>query len=146
MKNKLVFLIRFTFSICFLLSVFSPNRTIAATKHKYAINEYKKMLTDANKVKEVTGIDYGVNSNEKFALIDINNDKIPELLFTADNGYHLYVISYIEHEIKKVGNGFSGSEKYYPNKKIYYSQIQLSQVYGAIYNPLKQRVLFFTTA
>ena len=57
----------------------------------------------------------------KFALIDINKDGISELIFTPDDGYHVDIVSYVNGKAKAVGSGFSGNQKYYPGKHIYFS-------------------------
>lgn len=59
---------------------------------------------------------------KKFALIDIDADGISEIVYTADDGYHVTILAYVNGEVKEVGNGFAGKQKYYPNKGIYYSE------------------------
>lgn len=59
---------------------------------------------------------------KKFALIDIDADGISEIVYTADDGYHVTILAYVNGEVKGVGTGFAGKQKYYPNKGIYYSE------------------------
>lgn len=59
---------------------------------------------------------------KKFALIDIDADGISEIVYTADDGYHVTILAYVNGEVKEVGTGFAGKQKYYPNKGIYYSE------------------------
>lgn len=91
--------------------------TVLAAKAKKA---YVKILTSE---KEADGIlDQFTSGNitqYKFALIDLNQDGVSELVFTPDDGYHVNVIAYVNGKVKCVGNGFVGTEKYYPNKSLY---------------------------
>lgn len=94
--------------------------TIVSAKNMQKSKDSKAKLAYAKKMKELsrTTEEY---SNWEFALIDLNKDGIPEMAITHDEGYHLTIYSYVNGKVKDVGAGFSGEQKYYPNKKLYYS-------------------------
>ncbi|MCH5266689.1 MAG: hypothetical protein J1F02_12375 [Lachnospiraceae bacterium] len=80
------------------------------TESVKAKKAYKKYLSNNKK------------ENSKFALLDINKDGVSELITTNDNGYHVGIASYINGKVKTIGSGFSGSQEYYPDKHLYFSQ------------------------
>jgi len=100
-------------------AVMAGKRTSKSTMAKRA---YAKVLSNEKKASGVVDTSWGLGANTKFALIDINRDKIPELIFTSDDGYHVSIAAYIKGRAKSVGGGFSGYQKYYPKKHIYFSQ------------------------
>ena len=89
----------------------------ASAKGEKALKAYNTALKDVNSVvlKDCVGNDY------KFAVIDINDDGVKEMVTTGDDGYHCYIFSFINGSIKEVCDGYAGGEKFYPNKKIYCS-------------------------
>lgn len=75
---------------------------------------YKKYLSNT--------VPYEKNKG-KFALLDLNKDGVSEFIYTPDgDGYHVDIAAYVNGKAKSIGSGFSGIQKYYPNKHIYYSQ------------------------
>lgn len=83
-------------------------------KDKKAKKAYAKKLGNLHDDTE-----YG--TEWEFALIDLNKDGVSEIVITHDEGYHLEIWAYVKGKVKSVGGGFSGDQKYYPNKKLYYS-------------------------
>ncbi len=94
----------------------------AVSRGVKARKEYAKVLSDTKVAKGVVSTGWGLGKETKFALIDINKDGISELIFTPDDGYHVDVVSYVDGKAKTVGWGFSGKQKYCPNKHIYFSR------------------------
>lgn len=94
----------------------------AASKNAKAKKAYAKVLSSEKAAEGIIDTSWGLGKNTEFALLDINKDGVSELIFTPDGGYHVDIVSYIKGKVKNVGWGFSGSQKYYPNKHIYYSQ------------------------
>ena len=95
------------------MPVETQTKVQAATKKEKALKSYLKELKSYCKAL------HGRLSSYKFALIDLNGDKIPEFLYSQDDGYHLSICAYINGKAKKVGYGFSGGRVYYPNIHIY---------------------------
>ena len=87
-----------------------------SSKAKQAKKAYAKFLSNRDNIvmcNDLTEVD--------FDLFDLNRDGVPELVVTPDDDYHVYVYAYVNGKVKEVGYGFSGEEKYYPNKSIFYT-------------------------
>lgn len=93
----------------------------AASKRTAAKRAYAKILSSEKDAGGIISTSWGLGAATKFALLDINQDKVPELIFTPDDGYHVDIVAYIKGKAKSVGSGFSGEQKYYPKKHIYFS-------------------------
>lgn len=98
------------------------------SKNKAAMKSYAALLASEKKAKKVLGNNLYTqvsSSSCKFALIDLNKDGIKEMVMTSDGGYHAEILAYVKGKVKIVGNSFAsaGTDKYYPNKKIYYTAI-----------------------
>lgn len=94
----------------------------AVSKNAKAKNAYAKVLSSEKAAEGIINTSWGLGKNTEFALLDINKDGVSELIFSPDEGYHVDIVSFTKGKVKHVGWGFSGSQKYYPNKQIYYSQ------------------------
>ena len=107
-----VFIMFMAVVLCFT-SEFCGARAEALSVNAKALKAYKKLLA----------------KNEKepfcrfFALIDLNKDGVMELVYGDDSRdpYHSSLLAYVNGKVKAVGGGFSGDEKYYPNKHLYYT-------------------------
>lgn len=99
-----------------------PQDTVqAASKNTMAKKKYATILSSkkaGDKFIDI-GLDIGT---EKFALLDINQDGVSELIFTPD-GSRFQIVTYINGKLKGFGPGFSDKRKFFPNKHIVYSQI-----------------------
>ena len=58
---------------------------------------------------------------DSFAVIDINDDGVDELIVTPDELYHMELYGYVNGKVKLIGGGYSGAQRFYPSKGIYYS-------------------------
>lgn len=120
MKKKIFSVLMIVTMFCSVVGT-QGDVTQAVSKNAKAKKAYAKVLSSEKASREILGVNLSTQFPE-FALIDINKDGVSELIFTPDGGYHVDIVSYIKGKVKKVGSGFSGSQKYYPNKHIYYSQ------------------------
>lgn len=117
--------------ICFLLvglmTALMVTPVYAGSKSTEAKEAYKNLLergadywigwhTTLNEYDE----DYDI---DKFALIDMDKNGVPELVVTGDNMYHSYFYAYVNGKVKLIGGGFSGYVKFYPNKKLIISKV-----------------------
>ena len=125
-----------------------PNYKVYAktnSKNNAAMKQYKALLTDSKKAKEVLAhCVIQVDSKCKFALIDLNKDGIKEMALTSDDGYHLYIVGYVNGKVKLIECGFAGEQKYYTNKHIYYSLTSHTGDYTASYykfNGVKMKLI-----
>lgn len=121
MKKRLVSIMMVMMLLCATFAT-SASDVQAVSKGKKAKAAYAEVLSDKSVAEGIISASWGLGADTKFALIDINQDGIPELLFTPDDGYHLDIVSFVNGKAKCVGSGFSGDEKYYPGKHIYYSR------------------------
>ena len=96
-------------------------KALAASRSAAAKRAYARILSSEADAEGIISTSWGLGASTKFALLDINRDKVPELIFTPDDGYHVDIISYIKGKAKPVGGGFSGYQRYYPKKHIYFS-------------------------
>lgn len=94
----------------------------AASKSTMAKRAYGKILSSEKAANGIISTSWGLGAKTKFALMDINQDRVPELIFTPDDGYHVEIVAYINKKAKCVGSGFSGYQKYYLKKHIFLSQ------------------------
>lgn len=122
----------------------------AISKDAKAKKAYAEVLNDIKIAEGIISTGWGLGTDTKFALVDINNDGINEMVFTPDDGYHIDIVAYVNGKVKNIGSGFSGTQLFYPNKKIYYSDtwhasrnegyykfngkkmISLASIYGAV--------------
>lgn len=110
------------FILVFTISDSAHKGTVQAeSRGAKAKKAYAKILSDTKAADGIISISWGLGKKTKFALIDINKDGISELIFTPDDGYHVNIVSYVDGKAKNVGYGFSGDQKYYPAKHIYFS-------------------------
>lgn len=105
-----------------------------ADKSVYAASVTDKEAKQAY-AKELRNLpeDTEYNNKWEFALIDLNKDGVSEMVITHDEGYHLTIYAYVNGKAESVGSGFSGEQKYYPNKKLYYSTTFHGSVYIEYY-------------
>ena len=127
-------------------SVFSGGlQTVGAVdKNAKAHAAYEELLTDGDKVEKITGHS-GDRLNEfKFALLDMNEDGVEEMVLTPDDGYHVEVFSYVKEDVKMVGSGYAGGQEYYPNKHLYFSHtthMGADEYYAYRFNRKKMKLL-----
>lgn len=123
MKRKILSLILSLLLVAGIETCIYGGAVQAISKGEKAKKAYARILSD---VKAADGIIYtgqGLGENTKFALIDLNQDGVFELIFTPDDGYRVDIVSYVNGKTKSVGYGFSGTQKYYPKKHIYFSHM-----------------------
>lgn len=106
-----------------ILAVFFTFIIFTVTCFGEISNCQAEAASKAGKVKAAyTELLSGLPDNDtQFAVIDINEDGIPEMVYSEDNFYHTSFVAYVNNEIKILDEGFSGEQKYYPGKCLYYS-------------------------
>jgi len=106
-------------SLILTMIAFPEMQTMAAPR-KGGMKAYQKFLSkNTITVKEI-GKSKKVEP-DRFAVIKLNNDKIPELVVQA--GLNYYLFTYKKGKVKQVGNSYFGSSPiwtigYYPGKSI----------------------------
>ena len=66
------------------------------SKSNAAIEAYMDLLTNDEKAEKLLSKScVYLNSDFKFALIDLNKDGIQEMVVTSDNGFHLDKLAYV---------------------------------------------------
>lgn len=85
---------------------------------------YEEVLTDEKAAKRLSlfgsNIDGKLSRDGEFAIIDLNQDGIPEMLYTCDDKYHIDTLCYVNGRVKKIYNRASSNYEYYPNKSLCY--------------------------
>ncbi len=80
---------------------------------KEAYRDYLDELTEDAEERGYT-LDYN-----KFALIDINNDKIPEFVYALYDSEHIKICTYSNGSVNEIiSTGLGTTMKIYPNKKL----------------------------
>ena len=121
MKKRIVSLFLVLVLVSSAVNFTCKDTVQAESKGAKAKKAYTKILSDKKAADGIISTSWGLGKETKFALIDINKDGISELIFTPDDGYHVDIVSYVNGKAKAVGSGFSGNQKYYPGKHIYFS-------------------------
>lgn len=121
MKKKIVSLFLVLVLVSSAVNFMCKDTVQAESKGAKAKKAYTKILSDKKAANGIISTSWGLGKETKFALIDLNKDGISELIFTPDDGYHVDIVSYVNGKVKAVGSGFSGNQKYYPSKHIYFS-------------------------
>lgn len=121
MKKKIMSLFLVIALVSSAVNVICKDTVQAESKGSKAKKAYAKILSNTKAANGILATSWGLGKETKFALIDINKDGISELIFTPDDGYHVDIVSYVNGKAKAVGSGFSGNQKYYPSKHIYFS-------------------------
>lgn len=121
MKKKIVSLFLVLVLVSSAVNFTCKDTVQAESKGAKAKKAYSKILSDKKAANGIISTSWGLGKETKFALIDLNKDGISELIFTPDDGYHVDIVSYVNGKVKAVGSGFSGNQKYYPSKHIYFS-------------------------
>lgn len=85
----------------------------AASKAKKAKQAYAKFLKTDKAVQTDIDID-----DLTFGLIDVNKDKVPELVVYDDGGYITTVYGYCSGKVKDLIWGMNGGITFYPSRKI----------------------------
>lgn len=57
----------------------------------------------------------------KFAVIDINHDGVKEIVTTGDDMYHACVYAYVNGEVTRIDEAFSGAYVWYKNKNLVFN-------------------------
>lgn len=85
----------------------------AAGKKSLALKSYEKYLLSDN---------INIQGNRpRFALIDLNQDRVPELVVTSDGGYHLALFAYHKGKTDSLWSDSGADMKFYPNKHLFFS-------------------------
>lgn len=111
MRNLLTMIMAFVVLVTMLFNSINGCHAEASSKARKAKAAYAKLLSSWN----------GSGTDVLFAVIDINKDGISEMIYSDDNLYHTEFMGYINNKVKLLHEGFSGKQKYYPNKSLYYS-------------------------
>lgn len=123
MKRKILSLILSLLLVAGIETCIYGGAVQAISKGEEAKKAYARILSDVKAADEIISTAWGLGENTKFALIDLNQDGVFELIFTPDDGYHVNIVSYVSGKAKNVGYGFSGTQKYYPKKHLYFSRV-----------------------
>ncbi|BCN30158.1 hypothetical protein [Anaeromicropila herbilytica] len=119
MKKKLTIAL----SCVILFSTITSVNTMAASKADLAKKAYSTWLK-------------GQSSNAYFTLVDLNSDKVPELLYTetlgksntmSTKGGHIDVYSYIDGKLFETGGIGANTYDIYYNKKTKHYQVRYTQ-------------------
>ena len=97
--------------LCMLLavSVMNPAPTVnAASKKEKAKAAYQEYLTPY----------VGFVDQVRFAILDINNDKVPELITATGTAFSYNIYSYTGGKVKYLATSQNGKISIYPNKKL----------------------------
>ena len=120
MRSKILIIGIAVFLIGFLF-VSTENTQAATKKSEQALKAYRSYLLSSQAEADSIGWNQG-----QFALIDLNQDGISELIVTGDGMYRFHIYAYVNGKVKIIGSGYSGDYSFYPNKKL----ICLTRVHG----------------
>ena len=99
------------FIMTLILFVFIPVK--ADSRIENAKTCYWEYLTETNAFENGESIQY--------AFVDISGDKLPEMFWTYDSGFHVEICTYNKKGyVKKIDSIRGAYLKIYPNKKMYY--------------------------
>lgn len=110
-------LIKRTLMITLIIMLMLTVPALAASKKKKALKAYRKYLSKSAVTVKECGIKTRVEP-ERFAVIKLNGDKVPELIILS-NG-RLYFFCYKKGKIRQIGNTgiFGSGAGYYPARQL----------------------------
>lgn len=99
-------------AFCLLPSISSSAKKVSKAKIRNIKQVYLEWLNET--IGDPTG------KEVQCVFFDMNNDKIPELLWTEDGGFHVTIWAYVNGTVKKIDWIRGAFLKIYPTRKIYF--------------------------
>ena len=122
---KTVAVVILAITVAFTFMPMMGGEANAASKAKKAKKAYKQFLKNAviyHPYCDETGEKISVDMSKcKFQVVDINKDKVPELVLRPKGGIYYEICTYRKGQIKSITNGvFMGAKlRYYPKAKAF---------------------------